>query len=118
MKVGSERATEQAILWWLGLEACLEDGLRGDTLNRYTAALLRLRITMALAGMKLMDEATERMARMWLAAADRAHAAGVDFVTLTDAEAAYFRKTFQAAELYLTVAPMQAFIVAIERTTD
>lgn len=118
MKVGRERAYEQAILWWMGLEACLDDGLRGKTLSRYTAALLRLRITMALAGMKLMDEATERMARMWLAAADRAEKAGVDFVTLTDAEADYFSKTFQAAELYLAVAPLQAFLVAIERTTD
>lgn len=118
MKVGIARATEQAILWWLGLDACLEDGLRGEALQRYTAVLLRLRITMAMAGIKLMDEATLRLAKMWLAAADRAEAAGVDFVTLTDAEADYFRATFRTAELYLAVAPMQAFIVAVERTTD
>ena len=118
MKVGTERATEQAILWWAGLAECLENGLRGDAMGSYTSILLRLRITMALANIPLMDQATERMARMWLAAADRAEAAGVDFITLTDAEADYFRKVFETAELYLAVAPMQAFIVAVERTTE
>lgn len=118
MVVGHAHTQNQAILWWIGLRECLENGLDNEQTQAYTKTLLRMRIVFALAGMKLMDEASERMAKMWIAAADRAAASGVKVMTLTDGEAKYFETVFRGAEVYFPLVDMRNFIVAVERTTD
>ena len=118
MVVGHAHTQNQAILWWAGLKECLENGLNNDQTQAYTRTLIRMRIAFALAGMKIMDEATERMAKMWIAAAERAEKAGVKVMTLTDGEAKYFETVFRGAEVYLPLIDMKHFIVAVERTTE
>lgn len=113
--IGEVLAQQEECLWWWGFDSVMKGECRGTALPAFTRILLRLAFMAGYAGNDKLAQRSRSMVEAWLSAADRCDAKGLRHITLTAAEAATMKSTFNLMAIALPQLPFDAYAQAEQR---